>query len=236
MADSRVADLNQNMMETLKENVATGVINKDNYRSAISATRDNPEVKSYLEATFQTEAPENSALVSATESEVIEETQEQPRSSRKARRESLPDRLREQEQPLSSRKARRESLPDRLREQEEAELAVQQAFTDQRLKEVGYTLTLDDIYNSPNLQKKGVLSGDRIKDGKLVRIFSSEEDVIDIDHVITQEDIDNSPNLQSKDAEVGDLIIIKDGKKKFLSRGEANQTRQAIHKFMRDGN
>jgi len=151
----------------------------------------------------------------AVEPEVIEETQEQP---------------------LSSRKARRESQSDRQREQREAEVAVQQAFTDQRLEEVGYTLTLEDIYSSPNLQKKGVLSGDRIKDGKLVRIFSAEEDVIDIDHTITQEDIDNSPNLQSKDAEVGDLIIVKDGKKQFLSRGKANQTRQAIHEFIKNPN
>lgn len=142
----------------------------------------------------------------------------------------------EQEAPVSTRKARREESVERLEASKAAEIAADEAYTNKRLEEVGYTITLDDIYNSENLQKKGVLSGDRIKDGKLVRIFSSEEDVIDIDHVITQEDIDNSPNLQSKDAEVGDLIINKDGKKQFLSRGESNQTRQAIHEFMKNPN
>ena len=215
MVDNRVANLNQNMMTKLKENIATGVINKDNYRNAISATRDNPEVKSYLEAAFQTEAPEDSALVANTGSEVMEETQEQP---------------------LSSRKARRESLPDRLAASEAADVAADEAYTDKRLKEVGYTLTLDDIYDSPTLQKLGVLSGDRFKDGKLVRIHSKDEDEIDIDRVLTQEDIDGSPTLQNTGAVVGDLIINKDGKKTFLSRGEANQSRQAVHKFIRDGN
>ena len=151
----------------------------------------------------------------AVEPEVIEETQEQP---------------------LSSRKARRESQSDRQREQREAEIAVQQAFTDQRLKEVGYTVTLDDIYNSPTLQKLGVQSGDRYKDGELVRIFSKDEDEMEIDRVISQEDIDGSPTLQNTNAEVGDLVIIKDGEKHFLSRGKADQTRQAIHEFIKNPN
>ena len=142
----------------------------------------------------------------------------------------------EQAAPVSTRKARRAESVERLEASKAAEIAADEAYTNKRLEEVGYTITLDDIYNSENLQKKGVLSGDRIKDGKLVRIFSSEKDVIDIDHVITQEDIDNSPNLQSKDAEVGDLIINKDGKKQFLSRGKSNQTRQAIHEFMKNPN
>tara|TARA_R110001606_G_scaffold134514_4_gene271029 strand:+ start:2302 stop:5385 length:3084 start_codon:yes stop_codon:yes gene_type:complete len=141
-----------------------------------------------------------------------------------------------QEQPLSSRKARRESLPDRLAASEAADVAADQAYTDKRLKEVGYTLTLDDIYDSPTLQKLGVQSGDRFKDGKLVRIHSKDEDEIDIDRVLTQEDIDGSPTLQNTGAVVGDLIINKDGEKTFLSRGKANQSRQAVHKFIRDGN
>jgi len=151
----------------------------------------------------------------AVEPEVIEETQEQP---------------------PSSRKARRESQSDRQREQKEAEIAVQQAFTDQRLEEVGYTITLDDIYSSPTLQKLGVQSGDRYKDGELVRIFSKDEDEMEIDRVISQEDIDGSPTLQNTNAEVGDLIIIKDGEKQFLSRGKSNQTRQAIHEFIKNPN
>ena len=141
-----------------------------------------------------------------------------------------------QEQPLSSRKARRESLPDRLAASEAADVAADEAYTDKRLKEVGYTLTLDDIYNSPTLQQLGVQSGDRFKDGELVRIHSKDEDEIEIDRVLSQEDIDGSATLQRTGAEVGDLIIIKDGEKTFLSRGKADQGRQAVHKFIRDGN
>jgi len=142
----------------------------------------------------------------------------------------------EQAAPMSTRKARRAESVERLEASKAAEIAADEAYTNKRLEEVGYTITLDDIYSSPTLQKLGVQSGDRLKDGELVRIFSKDEDEIVIDRVISQEDIDGSPTLQNTGAEVGDLIIIKDGEKQFLSRGKSNQTRQAIHEFMKNPN
>jgi hypothetical protein len=146
------------------------------------------------------------------------------------------DPVEEQAAPTSTRKARRAESVERLEASKAAEIAADEAYTNKRLEEVGYTITLDDIYSSPTLQKLGVQSGDRLKDGELVRIFSKDEDEIDIDRVISQEDIDNSPTLQNTGAEVGDLIIIKDGEKQFLSRGKSNQTRQFVHEFLRNPN
>ena len=128
--------------------------------------------------------------------------------------------------PLAQRKARREAVAEQAAEVTSAELEEEKAYQEAREAELGKTLTLEDINGSYTLQKLGVLSGDRVKDGKLIRIHSRDEDVIDIDHVLTQEDIDNSATLQRKDAEVGDLIINKDGKREFLSRGSRNSRRQ----------
>ena len=137
----------------------------------------------------------------------------------------------------TSRKKRREDRAEQTAIKKEAKEAEEKAYTEAREAELGQTLTLEDINSSPNLQRLGVLSGDRVKDGKLVRVFSRDEDVIDIDHVITQEDIDSSTNLQSKDAEVGDLVIInKDGKREFLSRGRTAQGRQALYEFIKNPN
>jgi hypothetical protein len=132
--------------------------------------------------------------------------------------------------PLAQRRARREAVAAEVTAQEVAEQAAQEA----REAELGKTLTLEDITGSFTLQKLGVLPGDRVKDNKLVRIFSDEDDVIDIDQVLTQEDIDNSATLQRLDAVAGDLVIKKDGKREFLSRGEENQTRQALFEFIKN--
>ena len=132
--------------------------------------------------------------------------------------------------PLAQRRARREAVAAEVTSQEVAEQAYQEA----REAELGKTLTLEDITKSFTLQKLGVRPGDRVKDNKLVRIFSDEDDVIDIEEVITQEAIDNSATLQSLGAVAGDLVIKKDGKSEFLSRGAENQTRQALFEFIKN--
>ena len=119
----------------------------------------------------------------------------------------------------------------------EAKEAEEQAVKDARLAELGQTLTLEDIQGSPNLQRLGVKSGDRIKDGKLVRVFSDEEDIIDIERYLTQEDIDGSVTLQNKNAVVGDLIIInKEGEREFISRGREDNVRQGWFEFIKNPN
>ena len=71
---------------------------------------------------------------------------------------------------------------------------------EKREEELGYVITLEDILKTPNLQRKAATAGDRVVDGKLVRVFSSEEDRINVDYVITQEDINSTPNLQNLNA------------------------------------
>ena len=119
----------------------------------------------------------------------------------------------------------------------EAKEAEEQAVKDARLAELGQTLTLEDIQGSNNLQRLGVKSGDRIKDGKLVRVFSDEDDVIDIERYLTQEDIDGSATLQNKNAIVGDLIIKnKEGEREFISRGREDDVRQGLFEFIKNPN
>lgn len=138
--------------------------------------------------------------------------------------------------PLAQRKARREAVAEQAAELKTAELEEEKAYQEAREAELGKTLTLEDINGSYTLQKLGVLSGDRVKDGKLIRVYSRDEDVIDIDRVLSQEDIDNSATLQRKGAEVGDLIVNKEGKREFLSRGKTTQGRQALYEFIKNPN
>tara|TARA_R100000988_G_scaffold37009_1_gene18603 strand:- start:304 stop:3381 length:3078 start_codon:yes stop_codon:yes gene_type:complete len=69
-------------------------------------------------------------------------------------------------------------------------------------------LTLEDINNSRTLQSLGALAGDKVSGGKLIRIFSTEDDKQG--EYITQEKINNSKTLQNLAAEPGDKV--KDNK------------------------
>ena len=179
-------------------------------------------------------------------SEAVAESQETQRQSRLEEKEALAKEESQEEVIVepeedtptnlvsggTSRKKQREDLAEKETIRKADKEAEEKAYKEAREAEFGNTITLEDINSSPNLQRLGVLSGDRVKDGKLVRVFSRDEDVIDIDHVLTQEDIDSSPNLQSKDAVVGDLVIInKEGEREFLSRGREAQVRQFLHKW-----
>tara|TARA_R110000787_G_scaffold285942_1_gene402798 strand:+ start:383 stop:3412 length:3030 start_codon:yes stop_codon:yes gene_type:complete len=80
-------------------------------------------------------------------------------------------------------------------------------------------LTLERIQNSPNLQNLGAFPGDEIKNGKLIRNFSSKENRTDLGDKLTQERIDNSLNLQNLGAKEGDRVV--DGKLKRLEQDSA---------------
>jgi len=103
---------------------------------------------------------------------------------------------------------------------------------EKREEELGYVITLEDILKTPNLQRKAATAGDRVVDGKLVRVFSSEEDRINVDYVITQEDINSTPNLQNLNAAAGDLIV--DGK--FMSRAKHDAKQQFLFSYLKDSN
>ena len=111
------------------------------------------------------------------------------------------------------------------------------ALKEARIAEFGQTLTLEDVSKSFTLQKLGATAGDLVKDGELIRKFSTDDDAVDIESVITQENIDGSPTLQDLDAVAGDLIIKnKNGDSEFLSRGRAEQVRQGLSAWQRATN
>mgnify|MGYP003646014546 FL=1 len=82
-----------------------------------------------------------------------------------------------------------------------------------------YTLTLEDIQANENLQGFAAMPGDEVIDGKLKRVFSSEDDALDIGYRLTQEDIDSTPNLQQIEAREGDRVV--NGKLKPLEQDSA---------------
>jgi len=82
-------------------------------------------------------------------------------------------------------------------------------------------LTLEDINNSETLQSLGAWAGDKVNEGKLVRIFSTEEEKQG--EYITQEKINNSKTLQDLGAESGDRVT--DGK---LIRMDQNSSWKAF--------
>ena len=118
-----------------------------------------------------------------------------------------------------------------------AKEAEDKALEEARIAEFGQTLTLEDVSKSFNLQRLGATSGDLVKDGELIRKFSTDDDAVDIESVITQENIDGSPTLQDLDAVAGDLIIKnKNGDSEFLSRGREEEVRQGLSAWMRGTN
>lgn len=68
-------------------------------------------------------------------------------------------------------------------------------------------LTLDNIAASKRLTELGAQAGDRIEDGKLVRVWSNPEDARDLGTRITAMDLIKYPALEAKGAEVGDRLV-----------------------------
>ena len=55
-------------------------------------------------------------------------------------------------------------------------------------KQEGITLTLSEIQGSETLRKLGALSGDKIVNNKLVRVFSKPEDSVMSGQILTNEE------------------------------------------------
>ena len=251
MADQRT------LMSKLKTAVDSGTITADNYRSAISATRDNPEVKDYLESTFES-TPETQVLpdqYSIDGREVSRDAFEQRQREESdgyignVNPESLvvseePEEMEPRDTPTeltditsSTRKGRREQSDQREADKQAMQEEVEQAYRDAREAEYGKVITLEDIKASQRLRELGVLSGDRIKDNKLVRIHSREEDAVKIDTVITEQDIRESKILRDAGAVVGDLIVKnEDGTRKFVSREKDDSFKQFMYSKDLDSN
>lgn len=67
-------------------------------------------------------------------------------------------------------------------------------------------LTLQDIIGSETLMSLGAQAGDVVRDGELIRNFSSPEDAKPLGKRITAEDFLLDPTLRQRGAEVGDRI------------------------------
>ena len=138
---------------------------------------------------------------------------------------------------LMTRKERREAqqAPFKARAAEEA--AQEAAEVQARKEAAGHIITLNDIMANNNLQEAGVLPGDRIVDNELVRVFSSDDDFLDIQHTLTRQDIAANPNLQEAGAVSGDLIIKnQQGELEFLSRNRESQLRQFLFSYQKNAN
>jgi len=90
----------------------------------------------------------------------------------------------------------------------------EQLSTNFEIDDAGEGVTViseQDLQNSYSLQKRGVLPGDKIKNGELIRDVSSDPR----GEVLTAYDIQNSPTLQNAGAEPGDMIedrqLVKSG-------------------------
>ena len=137
----------------------------------------------------------------------------------------------------STRKGRREESEQRQADKRAMQEEVEQAYKDAREEEYGKVITLDDINASQRLRELGALSGDRIKDNKLVRIHSREEDAVEIETVLTEQDIRESKILRDAGAVVGDLIVKKeDGTRKFVSREKDKSFKQFMYAKDLDSN
>lgn len=69
------------------------------------------------------------------------------------------------------------------------------------------TLNLSEIRGSETLKKLGALSGDKVVNNKLVRVFSKPEDSVMSGEILTGEDVINSPRLLELKAKAGDRVV-----------------------------
>jgi hypothetical protein len=68
-------------------------------------------------------------------------------------------------------------------------------------------LTLADIAGSQRLTELGAQAGDRIENGKLVRVWSEDKDAVDLGTRLTAMDFIEDPTLTGRGAEVGDRLV-----------------------------
>ena len=68
-------------------------------------------------------------------------------------------------------------------------------------------LTLKMIQSSPRLKELAALPGDEFENNKLIRVFSSDEDRLDLGTKVTQENLEQSPRLRELGAKVNDRMV-----------------------------
>ena len=191
------------LMTIVQNAIGEGKLMPQNYSDAIRVSRD-PEVKEYLEGLLaQDSVPviEDKVLDDNT-LEIIDVDKEQQESAASTDRRAKAQLQRETtvgEEATDTSSDRR----TKAQEQREANKITELKTPDPE----GTKITLEDIQSSETLRKLGVVPGDRFLDDEIIRVFSNEEDNVDIGYRITQQDIINSPTLQSLNSQVGDRVV-----------------------------
>ena len=191
------------LMTIVQNAIGEGKLMPQNYSDAIRVSRD-PEVTEYLEGLLAQEAVpvvEDKVLDDNT-LELIDVDTEQQESAASTDRRAKAQLQRETtvgEEATDTSSDRR----TKAQEQREANKITELKTPDPE----GTKITLEDIQSSETLRKLGVVPGDRFLDDEIIRVFSNEEDNVDIGYRITQQDIINSPTLQSLNSQVGDRVV-----------------------------
>jgi len=187
-------DLTETLLDKVKKAVTSEILLPEHYEAAISATRNDPAVVEYLQSLMPSDnVPSYTGSIDPETLEIDYDPKinPNPRSVKE---------ITTTEKPTSKGTNPRAAA---LAEQREATETV----TEKPVEDGSEVLTLKKINGSPTLRRLGALSGDRIVDGKLERVFSKKEDTMQKGKVLTGQDILNSANLQKLNAAVGDRIV-----------------------------
>lgn len=167
-----------NLLEKVQNAIGNGILMPQHYEDAISATRNDPEVTQYLRGLM---IPE-------------EQSNPNPRSVRE---------ITSTEEPTSKgTNPRAAAVQSKVEAEPEVEVIEQEAVAPTKGR-----FTLEDIQGSETLRRAGVVSGDLYDGTEITRVFSKDEDNVDLGYRLTEKDIFNSPNLQKLNAKVGDRAL-----------------------------
>ena len=191
-------DFTETLLNKVKKAVTSGILLPKDYGDAILASRNDPAVEKYLGSLM----PEYNVQALPAESSDLEDLESNSIPSRN----SNPN-------PRSVREITTTEKPTSKGTNPRADALVKQSKTTETVPETpveedrSETLTLKQINSSPNLRRLGALSGDRVVDGKLKRVFSEKVNAMPKGEVLTEEMIRNSFNLRQLNAVSGDIIV-----------------------------
>lgn len=89
-------------------------------------------------------------------------------------------------------------------------------------------ITLEDIKASPYLQQNGIMPGDKMDNGEIIRVFSEEGDARPQGRPLTAQEIANSPYLTANNIQPGD-VLTEDGE--IIRTGIDSISKQFMYGF-----
>jgi len=128
-----------------------------------------------------------------------------------------------------------ELMPEEVRKARTGETAAENVFdiTPEPEPTGPKVITLEDIKSSPYLQQNGIMPGDKIDNGEIIRVYSDAEDVRPQGRTLTAQDIANSLYLQENNIAPGD-VINEDGE--IVRTGIDSASKQFMYGFDETGN